>query len=427
MAEHVEQTENARPVNNGVSRELVNDPHENSEAGSDAGSETLTRLSIGGRTILLLGTAHVSQKSVDQVREIVENESPDRVCVEIDEGRYASLSEENAWRKLNIYEVLKRRQGFLLLGNLVMASFQRRIGQELGVRPGAEMVEAIRIAEANNVPVSLCDRQIQVTLKRAWASGGLWSKSKMMAALLTSFFGGETITEEDVEALKEKDALSSMMEELALYLPKAKEVLIDERDRYLASRIYESEGETVLAVVGAGHVPGIIRTLEALEAGDVSANVDELDKVPPKGPVARVLPWVLPAAVGAIFVAGFLQSGWALTRDMLVLWILVNGSLSAAGAALAFAHPLTVIISFVAAPITSMNPTIGVGFVSGFLEAVFRKPRVVDFETLQDDIARFRGFFRNRITRILLVFAFSTIGSAIGTFIGIPYLTSLLG
>lgn len=415
------------PDDTSVSEYTGAEPPDDPTPTAETSGESLTRLSIGGRSILLLGTAHVSRKSVDQVREIVETESPDRVCVEIDEGRYASLSEENAWRKLNIYEVLKRRQGFLLLGNLVMASFQRRIGQELGVRPGAEMVEAVNIAEANDVPVSLCDRQIQITLKRAWASGGLWSKSKMMAALLTSFFGGETVTEEDVEALKEKDALSSMMEELSLYLPKAKEVLIDERDRYLASRIYESEGETVLAVVGAGHVPGIIRTLEDLEAGRVAANVEELDRIPPKGKVARVLPWVLPAAVGAIFVAGFLQSGWALTRDMLLLWILVNGSLSALGAALAFAHPLTVVISFVAAPITSMNPTIGVGFVSGFLEALFRKPRVADFESLQEDIARFRGFFRNRITRILLVFAFSTIGSAIGTFVGIPYLTSLLG
>ena len=389
--------------------------------------DNLTRLNIGGRSVLLLGTAHVSQRSVDQVKELVDAEEPDRVCVEIDAGRYASLAEENAWSKLNIYEVLKRRQGFLLLGNLVLASFQRRIGKELGVRPGAEMVEAVKIAEADGIPVSLCDREIQITLKRAWASGGLWSKSKMMAALLTSMLGGETVSESDIEALKESDALQSMMEELALYLPRAKEVLIDERDRYLATRIYQAEGRKVLAIVGAGHVPGIIRTLEALEKGELDADLTALDTIPPKGPVARALPWVLPAAIAAIFVTGFLQSGWDLTRDMLVLWILVNGSLSAIGAALAFAHPLTVAISFVAAPITSMNPTIGVGFVSGFLEAVFRKPRVRDFEAIQDDIASFRGFFRNRITRILLVFAFSTIGSAIGTFIGIPYLTTLLG
>lgn len=389
--------------------------------------DSLTRLEFGGRRILLLGTAHVSRRSVEQVAELVESDAPDRICVEIDQGRYRSLTEKNAWSKLNIYDVLKRKQGFLLLGNLVMASFQRRIGKDLGVKPGAEMVEAVRIAEDHSIPVSLCDREIQTTLKRAWASGGLWSKSKMMAALLTSMFGGETVSESDIEALKDSDALSSMMEELALYLPKAKAVLIDERDRYLATRIWESEGNTVLAVVGAGHVPGIILTLNALAAGEIGTDLSEIDSIPPKSMVSRALPWVLPAAVAAIFVAGFVQSGWDLTRDMLVLWILVNGSLSALGAALAFAHPLTILVSFVAAPITSMNPTIGVGFVSGFLEAIFRKPRVADFESLQDDIASFRGFFRNRITRILLVFAFSTIGSAIGTFVGIPYLTSLLG
>ncbi len=388
--------------------------------------EGTTIIESEGRRIVLVGTAHVSQASVQQVRQLAEAEQPDCMCIEIDESRYRSLTDTEAWKKLDIYDVIRQGKGFLLLGNLALASFQRRIGKELGVKPGAEMVEAVGIAQEKNIPVVLCDREIQITLKRAWASGGLWSKSKMMAALLGSMFGGESISEADIESLKETDALSAMMEELSDYLPGAKRVLIDERDRYLGEKIHEAQGSTILAVVGAGHVPGIIRTMNELQAGPLDPPLAELDQIPPRGFVARLLPWLIPVAVASLFAAGFLRSGWDLTRDMFLLWVLVNGSLSAIGSILALAHPLTVLASFVAAPITSMNPTVGVGFVTGLLEAVFRKPRVRDFENLQTDITSFRGFFRNRITRVLLVFTFSTIGSSIGTFIGIPYLTSLL-
>ncbi len=388
--------------------------------------EGTTIIESEGRRIVLLGTAHVSQSSVRQVRMLADAERPDCMCIEIDESRYRSLTDSEAWKKLDIYSVIRQGKGFLLLGNLALASFQRRIGKELGVKPGAEMVEAVGVAREKTIPVVLCDREIQITLKRAWASGGLWSKSKMMAALLGSLFGGESVSEADIESLKETDALSAMMEELSDYLPGAKRVLIDERDRYLAEKIHEAAGSNILAVVGAGHVPGIVRTLEALQAGPIDPPLEELNLIPPKGLISRLLPWLVPLAVGTLFAAGFVRSGWDLTRDMFLLWVLVNGGLSAIGAAIALAHPLTIVASFLAAPITSMNPTIGVGFVSGLLEAVFRKPRVHDFENLQTDIASFRGFFRNRITRVLLVFAFSTVGSSIGTFIGIPYLTSLL-
>ncbi|MFW6252567.1 MAG: TraB family protein, partial [bacterium] len=216
----------------------------------DTGSlyEGTTIIESAGRRIVLLGTAHVSQASVRQVRLLAEAEKPDSMCIEIDESRYRSLTDSEAWKKLDIYKVIRGGQGFLLLGNLFLASFQRRIGKELGVKPGAEMVEAVGIAHEKSIPVVLCDREIQITLKRAWASGGLWSKSKMMAALLGSLFGGERISEEDIESLKETDALSAMMEELSDYLPGAKRVLIDERDRYLAEKIYETEGSTILAV-----------------------------------------------------------------------------------------------------------------------------------------------------------------------------------
>jgi pheromone shutdown-related protein TraB len=390
-------------------------------------SDSLTRLSYTStegvdREIILLGTAHVSHSSVDETRELIRNESPDRVCVEIDAARYESLTKPDSWRSLDIYQVLRRKQGFLLLGNLVLSSFQKRMGLDLGIKPGAEMLEAIRCAEELELPFSLCDRQIQITLRRAWAKSSLWGKNKMLAALLSSVFSNEKLSDEEIEQLKSRGTVESMMEELAQYLPHAKAALIDERDRYLATRIFEAEGTKLVAIVGAGHVPGIVRHVEMLAEGSLEANLDDLDIIPPPSRLMKALPYLVPVAVIGLITWGFIQGGFDAGFRSLSRWVLINGTLSAIGAAAAFAHPLTVVASFLAAPITSMNPTIGVGLVAGLLESFFRKPRVSDFENLQGDITGLRGFFRNRITRILLVFLFTTIGSAIGTFIALPLL-----
>ncbi len=388
--------------------------------------DNVRRLALGEREFLLIGTAHISRKSVEEVERTIREERPDRVCVEIDQSRYRSLDKGTDWESLNIYEVIKQRKGFLLLANLVLSSFQRRIGVDLGITPGEEMKRAIEVARDEQIPFSFCDREIQVTLRRAWKRAGFWSKNKMLAALLSSIFARENLSNEDIEKLKAKNALDDMMEELASYLPSVKEVLIDERDRYLATRIYESKGNRILAVVGAGHLNGIVESLTALHNGSASTDLREIDQIPPSSKISRIVPWIIPAIVVGLLLAGFFRSGWREGISMLWLWILVNGTLSAAGALAALAHPITIVASFLAAPITSMNPTIGVGFVTGILESVVRKPRVRDFESLQDDLATLRGFYRNRITHILIVFFLSSVGSAVGTFIGIPWLTSLL-
>ncbi|TVR01937.1 MAG: TraB/GumN family protein [Spirochaetaceae bacterium] len=385
-------------------------------------SQTTTTVQLGGREIVIMGTAHVSRESVDEVCAYIAEQSPDHVCVEIDAARYQSLTSGAGWSQLNIYQVLKSRRGFLLLGNLVLSSFQKRIGADLGVKPGEEMRAAIEASQAAGIPYSLCDRDIQTTLKRAWMKTGFWGKNKLLAALLSSVFTRESFNAEEIESLKQTSAIESMMNELADYLPSVKHVLIDERDRFLATRIFEARGERILAVVGAGHVPGIVSWLQRLESGEASTDLSDINVIPPPKPISKVLPWVIPAAVFTLIVLGFVRSGWAGGFTMLSRWILVNGTLSAVGALAALAHPVTIIASFLAAPFTSMNPTIGVGMVSGLIEAVLRKPRVSDFESLQDDILSVRGFFRNRLTHILLVFLFSTIGSAIGTFIALPFL-----
>jgi pheromone shutdown-related protein TraB len=391
-------------------------------------SDNVTRLRLGDREFVLLGTAHVSQESVQEVTDLVRSENPDRVCVEIDEGRFQSLTQRERWSKLDVAQILREGKGFLLMAQLALASFQRRLGVDLGTRPGEEMLAAIRTAAELDIPCSLCDREVQVTLRRAWARTGFWGKNKMLAALLASAFTNEKLEAEDIERLKEKNALESMMEEMAEFLPSVKEVLIDERDLFLATRVYQAAGSHVVAVVGAGHVPGMVKRLKALHDGEPPADLTELERIPPKTLVARVLPWVLPVAIVGALIAGFFLRGSDVTVTNLLRWTVINGGLAAIGALIALAHPLTVAVSALAAPLTSLIPVIGVGIPAGILEAALKRPRVGDFETLNGDLTTTRGFYRNRITHVLVVFFLSSLGSVAGTFLGgVPIFASLFG
>lgn len=390
-------------------------------------SDTITRVQLKGREVVLIGTAHVSAESADEVERVIREESPDHVAIEIDAGRFAAMKKKQTWESMNIGQVLKQGKGFLLLTNLVLTAFQRRMGMNLGITPGLEMKRAVETCESEGIGFTFADREIQTTLRRAWAKSSFWGKNKLFAALLSSAFTNEKLSEEEIERLKEKSALQDMMEELAAYLPSVKEVLIDERDRYLATKIFGAPGEQLVAVIGAGHGPGIIRILHELDEGKQDSDLGDISSVPPPSRLSKIVPYLIPALIFAIVAAGFVNAGWRNAVEMLWMWVLVNGTLSAVGAIVALAHPLTILLSFLAAPITSMNPTIGVGIVTGLIEGFLRKPRVSDFENLHEDILSIRGFYRNRFTHALLVFFLSSVGSAVGTFIGIPYLTSLIG
>ncbi|TFG63949.1 MAG: TraB/GumN family protein [Spirochaetales bacterium] len=389
-------------------------------------SDTISRVRLGDREIILVGTAHISRQSVEEVDAIIRQEMPERVCVEIDQGRYKSMTEGQNWSSLKIGDIIRQRKGFLLLANLILSSFQRRMGLNLGTKPGEEMMKAVQTAQELDIPFSFSDREVQVTLRRAWGKSSFWNKNKLLAALLGSVFTKEKLTEEEMERLKNRNALEGMLEELAHVMPSVKEVLIDERDRFLATNIFNTSEKKVVAVIGAGHAPGIVRWLNDLHEGKVENDLEDISAAPPPKKITKITPWIIPLIVVGVLALGFFRSGWREALSMLWMWVLVNGTLSALGSLIALAHPVTILAAFVAAPITSLNPAIGVGIVTGLVEAYFRKPRVIDFENLQDDISSFRGFYRNRFTRILLVFFLSTIGSAIGTFIGIPFITSLL-
>jgi len=384
-----------------------------------------------GRDFKLIGTAHVSRESIEEVKNIIREEKPDMVCVELDQGRYNSIAKNDNWEKLNLSKVFREGKGFLLIANLVLGSFQKRLGNELGVKPGEEMLAAIRTAEELGFPYSLCDREVQITLRRAWSSCGFWSKSKLLASLLASAFTTEKLSEKEIESLKDKNELDGMMSELADYLPGVKKTLIDERDRYLAAKIWTSalpavknaEGEAnkkIVAVVGAGHIQGIVSHLEKLERGEETSDINELDSIPSSGFLSKVLRFIIPAVIIALVTAGFIRAGSSTGFSMMLQWILWNGSLAAAGAIIALAHPLAILISFLGAPVTSLNPFIGIGILSGIVQVTFKKPRVSDVQNITEDSTSLKGIYRNRISRALLVFFLSSLGSSIGTFVSIP-------
>jgi pheromone shutdown-related protein TraB len=388
--------------------------------------QTVRKIEIGGREIILVGTAHISKDSVDEAGEIIRTERPDRVCVELDEARLQSITNEKGWQELDIVKVLKNGKGFLLLANLVLSSFQKRMGEDVGVKPGDELKEAYLVAKAEGIPCSLVDRPIHVTLQRAWAMNNFWGKTKLLATLVSSAFSDEELSGEDIENLKEQGAMEGMMAELAEYLPKVKEVLIDERDRYLAGHIWGAEGTRVVAILGAGHLPGTEALIREIAEGKRNADTADIAEVPPKTVGAKIGGLVIPALIVALLVAGFFTGGALTSLSMLVRWLLWNGTLAAVGTALALGHPLAIVIAFVGAPVATINPFIAIGVFTGVAQAWVKKPRVSDMETLATDVGSVRGFYKNRISHVLLVFFLSSLGGAIGNFIAVPALIGSL-
>ena len=367
---------------------------------------------LDGKKILLIGTAHISQSSVDEVNTVINQVKPDTVCIELCSSRYQAMLAKDQWKNMDIFKVIREGKSFLLFANLIMTAFQKRLGSRLGVKPGSEMFEAANVAEKLNSELVLADRDVKITLQRTWRGMRFWGKMKVLGQLLASLFIREEISKEEIEKLKESDALSEAMKMLAEQSPEMKRILIDERDQYMAEKIRQSMGKLVVAVVGAGHVKGLTAELENKH------NLAELESVPPTGKAVAWLKWGIPALIIALIVYGFFTVDTDVSIEMIQRWFLINGTLSALGTAAAFGHPITIATAFVAAPFTSLNPTIAAGWVAGLVEALLRKPQVRDFENLADDITHLRGFWQNNITRILLVVIFANLGSAIGTFAG---------
>lgn len=368
----------------------------------------------GDKSVLLIGTAHISQESVDLVRSVITREHPDCVCLELDDKRYQALSQKQQWQSLDLKSIIRNKQLSTLLVSLMMASYQKRLGGKMGVTPGAELLMAAQTAKEMHIPLSLCDRDVRITLRRAWKSTSFFKKGYLLASLLASLFDRSEISEEKLNELKQKDVLAELMDEMGESLPDLKRVLIDERDIYLVEKIKSSPGKRIVAVVGAGHVAGMMNRFSE----DNKKSISEITTIPPVSKGYKIVGWAIPLLIIGSLVTIGIQKGVSVAGENLLFWILANGVPSAIGALIALAHPLTTLSAFAAAPITSLTPVIGAGYVTAFIQVLTCPPVVKEFETAGDDIGTFRGWWRNRLLRVFLVFLLTGIGSAIGTWVG---------
>lgn len=368
----------------------------------------------GDREIWLVGTAHVSQRSVDLVRAVIERERPDVVCIELDHGRHEALSQEKRFAEQDLREVMRKKQIATLMLNLILASYQRRLGLKLGVAPGSELLEAARVAERLGIPIALCDREVRVTLRRAWRSISWWQRVRLLSELAASVVESPDVSEDDLARLRNQDVVSEVMNELGRMMPDLKRVLIDERDAYLAHMILEADGRRIVAVVGAGHVEGMKGRLERGER----ANLAEIDAIPEDSFAWKLAGWSVPASIVGAIVWIAMTQGPAAAGENVAIWFLAHAIPTAIGGLVALGHPMAIAAGAMSSPFTALSPLIGAGHVAAFAQLWACPPLVSDFSTVGDDLAIARRWWQSRLMRIFLVFVLTTIGSSLGTWVG---------
>ncbi|WP_019593543.1 TraB/GumN family protein [Thioalkalivibrio sp. ALM2T] len=377
-------------------------------------------LQLGDTEVVVLGTAHVSRASADKVRALIDTGAFDSVAVELCESRQRAMLDPDAVGRMDLFSVMRKGQAPMIAASLALGAYQQRLADQYGIEPGAEMRAAMDGALDNGLPLALIDRDIGLTLRRTYRAVRWWERMGLIGGLFSSVLSREKIDESEIERLKEGDMLESTFSEFAEQSEDLYRTLIEERDHYMAAHLRRlaanPETRCILAVVGAGHLPGIAEQAED-HLTPPDAILDALDQAPPKARWPKVVPWVVIGIILAGFAIGFSRNP-DIGLQMVIDWVLINGGLAALGAIIALAHPLTVLTAALAAPLTSLNPTIGVGFVAAAAELFLRKPRVSDFASLRQDTTTPRGWWRNRVSRVLLVFLLTTLGSAAGTYIG---------
>ncbi|MGV6816257.1 MAG: TraB/GumN family protein [Thiotrichales bacterium] len=388
-------------------------------------NEPIETVTVGDTVVTLLGTAHVSRQSALTVTEMIGSGKFDAVAIELCESRYKTIQDPESFAKMDLFKVIKEGKATMVMASLALGAFQQRLADQFGIEPGAEMRAAMRGAEAHEMPLYRIDREVGTTLKRVYKSVPWWQRMTIFTGLVASAVTHEKIDEAEIERLKQGDMLESTFQEFAetsenIYAP-----LIDERDQYMANKIAEIAAteapKQLLVIIGAGHLAGIKRYLESMkddlpDTQAIEATLAQLDALPKSSQVWKWLPWLIVGIILLGFGLGFSRSqdlGWSLVAD----WVLINGTLAGLGAIAAMAHPMTIIGAFLAAPLTSLNPTIGAGMVSAGIELFFRRPTVQDFKDLRKSTTHWKGWWTNRVSKVLLVFLFCTLGSAAGTYI----------
>ncbi len=383
-------------------------------------ADNLDLIEVDGKQIYLVGTAHISQASVELAEQTIREMNPETVAVELCAPRHASLQDPDRWKNMDVLSVIRQGKAYVLMAQLMLAGFQKKLGNQLDVKPGAEMMKAAEIAKELGTELALVDREIRITLKRTWAALGIWSMLKLIIAMITGLFRSEEIDVNEIERLKSSDALEELMRDFSEALPEVRRALIDERDQYLAAKLRECPGKKIVAIIGAGHIPGIKHWI------DKPVDVASLEIIPAARKSTKIIAWLIPLLVCGLIGYGFYGSGIGTGMEMLQAWFLINATFGALGAAFALAHPLTILVAFVVSPFTSLNPMIAAGWVAGVVEAFLRKPRVSDLENIADDVSTLRGVWNNRVSKILLVVALTNLFGTVGTFIGIERIADKL-
>jgi len=374
------------------------------------------RIKKDDREFVLIGTAHISQVSKDLVRATIEAEAPDTVCVELDEGRLKSIKEPDRWKKTDLKQVIKNKQLGTLIANLVLGSYQKRMGAQTGVKPGSELKEAVDCAEGRGAELVLADRDIKITLRRTWACTPWYRKLSLLGGLFASIFDKTEVSEEDLAKIKEQDALSAMMQDFGKSFPEVKQVLIDERDQFLASKIKNAPGKKIVAVVGAGHMNGIAKIIE--EDRELPSE-ESISVIPKSAPIWKIIGWAIPVAIIASIIAVGVHAGFEKAGELSLQWAMLTGGGAMLGTVIAGGHPVTILVALVAAPFTGLTPLIGVGFFTALTQVYMRPPRVSEMETLADDIWQVRRWWKNRVTRVILCFLCPGIPAIIGKILAI--------
>jgi len=386
----------------------------------DTPDEPLRIIKVNNCTVTLLGTAHVSKASADKVQELIATQKYDAVAVELCPSRHKAIVNPDAMAKMDLFQVIKNGQASMVAASLALGAFQQRMAEQFDIEPGAEMRVAIKDAQAAQLPVLLIDREIGITLKRIYHNVPWWKRLALFAGLIESVISKEKFSEVDIEKLKEGDVLESSFSQFAENEKDLFRPLISERDEYMSARLIkectENNYRHILAIVGAGHLNGMAQQLEAQSIINPDEHIAQLDAIPAPSQWLKHIPWMIMVLVVGGFVVGFMRSP-EIGISMVVDWILITGGLSAVGTAIAFAHPLSILSAFLAAPITTLHPAIGAGMVVAAVEAYVRKPKVSDFNRLRTDTTSLKGWWNNQVTRILLVFILSTLGAAIGTYV----------
>lgn len=372
------------------------------------------------KTIHFISTAHVSKASIDEVKETINQVKPEAVCIELDRGRAKNLTSPKKDSNVDIKTIIKQKKVMSFIANLVLSSYQRKIADDLNTEVGQEMKQAITSAKETGARIVYIDRDISITLNRIWGNLGFWRKAELISTLFSTFLSNESVNDQDIEEMKQSDLLYESLKELDQKLPEVSRSILHERNQYMAEMIKRAPEKNIVVVVGAAHTLGIIDALNH------DYDLDELRKMPVKKKNS-IGSWIIPLSLITLALTLAFKNP-SVGLNQLLLWFALSSGLSTLGALLMGSHPWTLLVTLFGAPIGVLNPFLAVGMFSALTEAYFRPPLVSDFDTMSVDASTLKGWFKNKVLRILLIFVVTNLLSSLGTFIsGGSMIKNILG